>query len=143
TAASNSSIAFNLRITNNSDADFPLDGLSVRYYLTSEVDTPLVVELDYGAVSAPMQGLSGPTAMGICSPYGKATANDVCQIDVKNLQPMAPGANLILTQRTPGQQYPLLNQSNDYSFDPTKTMFTPWERIAVFRDTALLAGKPP
>jgi hypothetical protein len=139
----NSTLAFQVKITNNSDAELPLNGLSVRYYFTNEVDSMPVVELDYGAVSAPFQSISGHLASK-CAAYGpKPTANTACEVTLAELAGLAPGANLQLQLRIHTPNYAQLTQSNDYSFDPTKTMFTPWDHITVHRMGALLAGVAP
>jgi hypothetical protein len=141
--SSSSSLGYNVRITNNGDADLPLNGLSVRYYLTNEVDGSFVVELDYGQVSAPPQSVGGHAA-STCSAYGpKPTANTVCQTALSGLEPISPGGNLMLQLRVHTPQYQILNQTNDYSFDPTKTAFTPWDHVTVQREGMLLAGVAP
>ena len=142
-AAINSTLAFQIKITNNGDGDMPLEGLSVRYYFTNEVEETPIVELDYGAVSAPNQGVSGHLASK-CVAYGpKPTANTACEVALSGLMPMSPGGNLQLQLRVHTPQYQQLIQSNDYSFDPTKTMFTPWDHVTVHRMGALLAGVAP
>jgi Cellulose binding domain len=142
-AASNSSIGFGVRITNNSDGDVPLGGFSVRYYFTNEAEAAPIVEMDYGAVSLPSQGLSGHFA-SMCSAYGpKATASTVCEINLSDLAPMSPGGTLLLQLRIHTPQYQVLEQSNDYSFDPTKTAFAPWDRVTVYREGKLLSGIAP
>jgi hypothetical protein len=142
TAASNSTLAYHVKITNNSDNDLPLEGLSVRYYFTNEADGMPVLELDYGAVMVPFQSVGHPALT--CSAYGpKATANTVCEVTLSGLTPMGPGGVLELQLRIHTQQYQTMTQSNDYSFDPTKTMFAPWDHITVYRGGALLAGVAP
>src|SRR5262249_52597240 len=102
-----------------------------------------VVELDYGEVSAPFQSLSGHAA-STCSSYGpKPTANAVCTTTLTGVMPMAPGSKLMLQLRIHTPQYQVMNQTNDYSFDPAKTPFTPWDHITVQREGMLLAGVAP
>jgi len=143
TAASNSTISFHVRITNKSNADLPLDGLSVRYYFTNDAEAVPVVELDYGAVSAPNQNV-GMNLASRCVPYGpKPTANMACEVSLSGLMAMSPDANLQLQLRIHTPQYQILTQTNDYSFDATKTAFAPWDHLTVHRMGMLLFGVAP
>jgi hypothetical protein len=142
TAAINSTLAYHVKIINNSDSDLPLEGLSVRYYFTNETDGTPVVEMDYGAVMDPFQSVGHPAST--CTAYGpKPTANMFCEVTLSGLMPMMPGGSLQLQLRIHSPTYQMMTQSNDYSFDPTKTMFTPWDHITVHRMGALLAGVAP
>jgi cellulose 1,4-beta-cellobiosidase len=142
TAAANSTLAYHVKITNNGTSDVPLEGLSVRYYFTNETAGAPVVELDYGAVMGPFQSIGQPEKT--CTAYGpKPTANMFCEVTLSNLMPMSAGGSLELQLRIHSPQYQVMNQSNDYSFDPTKTMYAPWDHITVHRMGALLAGVAP
>jgi len=77
-------------------------------------------------------------------PYGpKPTANLVCEVSLSGLMAMSPGGDLQLQLRIHTPQYQLLTQSNDYSFDPTKIAFAPWDHLTVHRWGALLSGIAP
>jgi endoglucanase len=131
-----------VKITNNGASDVPLDGLSVRYYFTNETEGAPVVELDYGAVMGPFQSIGQPAKT--CTAYGpKPTANMFCEVTLSDLMPMTPGGSLELQLRVHSPQYQIMTQTNDYSFDPTKTAYAPWDHITVHRMGALLAGVAP
>jgi hypothetical protein len=99
--------------------------------------------MDYGSVSAPYQSVTSHLA-SMCSAYGpKATASTVCEVTLSDLAAMSPGATLELQLRIHTPEYQLLNQANDYSFDPTKTAYAPWDHLTVHRMGALLSGIAP
>jgi hypothetical protein len=143
TATANSALSYRVKLTNTGDGNLPLNGVSVRYYFTNEPEAPTVVELDYGAISAPYESLT-MRAVSTCTAYGpKATANTVCATTLSNVDDLIPGSNLELQLRIHTQAYQTFDQSNDYSFDATKTMYAPWDHITVFRGDMLLAGVAP
>ena len=139
TAASNSTIAFHVKITNNGNAELPLDGLSVRYYLTNE--TEACRWWSWTMARSRSQPERRQHLASKCVPYGpKPTANLVCEVSLSGLMAMSPGANLQLQLRVHTPQYQQLTQTNDYSFDPTKTVFTRWDHLTVHRSGHVAVG---
>ena len=124
-------IQFNLNLVNNSDEDIPINDLAIRYYRTKEGTADEVYVCDYSAIGAEH------VFAGFYTDYVEIT--------------IAPAAGVLTAGSQTGEiqcrinkiDWTLYDQSNDYSFDPSFTTFTPFNNIVLLRNGVLIWGVEP
>jgi hypothetical protein len=151
TMATNSSvIKCVLSIVNNSGQSVPLTELTLRYYYTNEITNTTKIDTNYahasgGQTYADLTNLISKQSV-VLTP-AKTNANAYVEIGF-----MAGSPNIVsgdvptevdwqIHQTDYNQLY---TQSNDYSFDASKTSAQAWDHVALYRNgTTLLWGVPP
>lgn len=141
TSASTNQIGAKLNIVNGGAVSVPLADLKVRYWFTATADdvtSPLVFECDYAAVG---QG-------NITSSFGAASGmNADHYLEVGFLAgagSIAAGANSGEVQaRIHSSNFQNFIQTNDYSFDPTKTSFQDAITVTLYASGTLIWGTEP
>lgn len=127
-------------IFNTGTVSVPLSELKIRYYFTRDEATTLVYHCDWAklgcgnitgrlvALSTPVNGANYYLEVGFRSTCGS----------------LAPGAQTGDIQlRVNRTDWRNMNQANDYSFDGTKTHFTDWTKVTLYRNGTLIWGTPP
>jgi cellulose 1,4-beta-cellobiosidase len=129
------------QIVNNGTAAVDLSTLTIRYFWTKDgtPTTDLHFDCDYAMVSCSNVTSAFNTWTG-------TNADEYTEVGFKaGTGTLAPGANSGEIQarfHSTDYQY-MLNQANDYSFDPTKTTFTPWTNVTLYQNGTLVWGTEP
>ncbi|MEP7120890.1 MAG: cellulose binding domain-containing protein [Byssovorax sp.] len=125
-------------VVNGSPSSVSLASLTIRYYFTAEGNPPLIFECDYAKVGCGnLAGVFG-SAAGV-------NADHYLEVSfTAGAGTLSPGAESGEVQaRFHNQDYSNINQANDYSFDPTKTAFTTWDKITLYQGGVLVWGMEP
>lgn len=127
-------------IVNKGAAAVPLSELSLRYYFTADGNGQLQYNCDWAMV-----GCSNVNGAFVKMNPDKANADTYLEITFKaaagSLQP--GGQTGDIQTRNHASNWANLNESNDYSFDPTKTAYANWERVTLYHNGTLVFGNEP
>jgi hypothetical protein len=127
------------KILNNGTTPVDLSTLAVRYYFTADGSTSLSANCDYaqigcGSITQMFHATTGMNA----DTYAEVT--------------FASGAGTIAVGSDSGEiqsrfhdsSYAVnFTQTNDYSFDATKTAYGTWDHMTIYQGTSVLWGTPP
>jgi len=136
-------LAPNIQVTNESSKPFPMNGIEMRYWYTSDLGGAAGVT--QSTVFQGSQGVIGPFNMTVVpvSP-ARPMADTYLDIDFSpepaNINPGAYWDILIYVTRSDGGTY---DQSNDYSYNASGTALTQTDRITVYYKGALIYGIEP
>ncbi|MCM3041208.1 endo-1,4-beta-xylanase [Paenibacillus motobuensis] len=138
TNASSNTLAPNFVIKNNGTSAVSLSNLKIRYYFTKDGNQALNSYIDWAAV-----GNSNVSAA-----FGSTTgtnADTYLEISFgSGAGSIAPGATSgDIQTRIAKADWSNFNQSNDYSYDPTKTSFTDWNKVTIYQSGTLVWGIEP
>jgi cellulose 1,4-beta-cellobiosidase len=127
-----------LNIHNGGDAAVDLAELTVRYWFTAEgAAAGQAFECDYAVIGE-------DNVSGTFADASGTDADTYLEISFAGATTLAPGAESGEIQarfyKTDFSDY---DQSNDWSFDPTKTAPAPWDRVTLHHGGALLWGTEP
>ncbi|MFY0579856.1 cellulose binding domain-containing protein [Cystobacter fuscus] len=128
------------RIANGGTASVPLSELKVRYYFTPDSNESVQVACDYAAVNC-----SNVTSSVVQLSTPKTGATHYIEFG------FATGAGSVAAGRDTGEiqirfnksNWTNFDESNDYSFDSTKTSFSTTSKMTVFRSGVLVWGTEP
>ncbi|WP_239469793.1 glycoside hydrolase family 9 protein [Archangium violaceum] len=136
----NNQIRPHLKIANGGTASVPASELKVRYYFTPDSGESVQVACDYAvlgcanitstvvALSTPKTGATHYVELGFTSGAGSiAAGRDTGEIQI----------------RFNKSNWSNFDETNDYSFDPTKTSFAASSKMTVFRGGVLVWGNEP
>jgi hypothetical protein len=125
-------------IYNNGTSAQSLTELTVRYYFTADGSQTQTYNCDYAVIGCSLiQG----TFVAMATPT--ATADHYLEISFTGGS-IAPGSDTGQIQnRFQDTNYLVMTQTNDYSFDATKTAFTDWANVTVYRNGTLVWGVEP
>jgi cellulose 1,4-beta-cellobiosidase len=130
-----------LQVVNNGATAVPLSALTIRYYYTKDGSpaTDQSFNCDYallgcGVISATFNTTTGTNADEYLELSFSAAAGS-----------LAPGASTgeIQARIHPTDYQYTFNQTNDYSFDPTKTAYAAWDHVTLFQSGTLVWGTVP
>ena len=139
-SASSSQPSLHIKIVNTSASSIPLSGLTVRYWYTIDGVKPQNFNCDYSIVGcANVTGTFGTLSTAA------STADSYLQIG------FGAGAGAIAAGGNSGEIQARINktdwtaytQTNDYSFDATKTVYTGWNNITLYSNGVLVWGIEP
>jgi hypothetical protein len=145
TSATANAIQAETTIEDTGTATVPLDELKLRYYFTNEiVGTPLI-DIGFSGLNPGFHDLkSVETTQVAMVANATFTADSYVEFGfMSSAGLIAPGQSVIISWQYHGQNFPSLNQANDYSFDPSKTSAVPWERVVLVRSDFVIWGTPP
>jgi hypothetical protein len=128
------------QIINHGTTSVPISSLTIRYFYTKDGAASGVQNFvcDYamigsGNVSAVFNTTTGTNADEYLELHFAAAAGS-----------LAPGASTGGIQaRVYATGYPTMTQTNDYSFDPTKTSFTDSMLVTLYQNGTLVWGVEP
>lgn len=128
------------RIVNTGDTAVSLSNVKIRYYYTIDGDKPQQFHCDYAAI-----GSSNVSGTFVKLPSAKPGADYYLEISFgAGAGSLAPGANSgeiqVRVNKTDWSNY---NESDDYSYDATKTNFASWEKATLHLNGDLVWGLEP
>lgn len=131
TNATDSQIKPYLNIQNKGTSAVELSTLKLRYYFSVEGGGTMSSWIDWAQVgqdNITRTFGNGYVELGFTAAAGK-------------LQPGASTGEIQL--RMAKSDWSALDESNDYSFDPTKTSYTDWNKVTLYQDGKLVWGIAP
>lgn len=117
----------------------PLDQLSIRYYYTLEPNGSQteVFHCDYAKINcANLTGTFKTTAGTNADHYLEITF-------MGGLTLAANDSTGEIQARYNKSDYAAYDEANDYSFDPTKTALTTWDKVTLYHNGTLVWGMEP
>jgi aryl-phospho-beta-D-glucosidase BglC (GH1 family) len=140
TSASPNQITPHFKIFNNSGTTVPVSQFTIRYWYTNEGGKAQSSACDYAAV-----GCANVVNSFIQLVYPKTGADTYMEVGfTAGAGSVASGANTAEIQlRFNKTDFSTYTQTGDYSFDPTKTAYTDWERVTLYRNGGLVWGVEP
>jgi hypothetical protein len=140
-AASNSqALSPQLTVFNTGSTSIPLSEIKIRYWFTVDGDKQQNYWCDYASL-----GCGNITTQFVPLPVSRAGADYYLEIGFTSAAgSLAPGANSgVIQNRFSKNDWSNYIQTNDYSFDPTKTQLTDWDRVTVYWNGTLVWGLEP
>jgi cellulose 1,4-beta-cellobiosidase len=138
TNASDNQMKPHFNIVNGSTASVNMSELKIRYYFTKDAGGSMVFWCDWA-----MKGCGNLSGAFLA---GSGTNTDTI-LEVS----FTSGAGAIAAGQSSGEMQIRLsksdwanfNESNDYSFDATKTAFADWDRVVLLRNGSVVWGTAP
>jgi Cellulose binding domain len=126
-----------LKIANGGTASVSLTGVTMRYYFTADGSTSQAFVCDYAQLGCslisgaffPTTGTNADTYLEISFADGAVNPGD----DSGEIQARFHDTNYAVT----------FTQTNDYSFDATKTAYANWAQITLYQNGTLVWGTEP
>jgi hypothetical protein len=142
TVVNDNQIKPHIQIINEGDAAQAMSELTVRYWYTIDAVKPQSFYCDYAVV-----GCGNLTGTFVAMEAGKPEAGADYYVEVS----FSSGAGSIAPDASSGEvqerfnhtDYSTINQANDYSFDSTKTSFTDWDHVTLYKNGVLVWGTEP
>jgi endo-1,4-beta-xylanase len=128
-------------IYNNGNSAQPLTELTVRYWFTADGSTSQTYACDYAQL-----GCGNIASKFVTMGQAKPTADHYLEISFTGGTPIAAngGHSGEIQNRFHDTNYQVtFTQTNDYSFDGTKTSYTPWDHVTLYRNGQLVWGVEP
>jgi hypothetical protein len=135
-------------IENLGNAPVPLSELSLRYYYTLEAEKTQIFECDYVSRDAVVNDCAG-----VVGTFGRLDSGQATHfVEVTFIPPggadwsLAPlgGQSGTIILRFYKDHFETQNQTNDYSFDPTKAEIpAEWDHVTLYRVGVLVFGVEP
>jgi len=137
--AANNEIKPHFNIVNSSGSAVSLDQISIRYYYTIEPNGSQteVFHCDYAMINCANVAGTFKTTSGVnADHYLEVTFTGGLMI-------AAGGSTGEIQTRYNKMDYANYDETNDYSFDPTKTVFTDWDKVTLYSGGVLVWGTEP
>jgi endo-1,4-beta-xylanase len=128
------------KIKNNGGESVRLSELAIRYWFTVDGEKPLAFFCDYARI-----GSANVIGRHVKMSTGKPGADHYLEITFDSAAGSLPagGDSGEIETRSHKADWSNFDESNDYSFDPSKTSFTPWEGVTLYRNGQLIWGTEP
>ncbi|HEX6290788.1 MAG TPA: cellulose binding domain-containing protein [Herpetosiphonaceae bacterium] len=140
TIANDSQLKPWFKIVNTGVTTVPLSELKIRYWLTAESAKPQTYYCDWAQI-----GCASVTGQVVKLTTARANADHYLEIGFTGTpRSLAPGANSGEIQgRVAKSDWTAYDETNDYSFDVTKTTIADWDRVTLYRNGTLIWGTEP
>jgi endoglucanase len=146
--ASSAYVQCELHADNTGSSLVPLSELKLRYYFSDDVKKTPQITINWSHVCVP--GNCGST-LAVTSTVNaltppEATADTYLEFSFSSNHPiLGPGdtADFAFQMQGPNPAADVYTQTNDYSFDASKTTPSNWDHVVLLRDTAVVWGLPP
>jgi cellulose 1,4-beta-cellobiosidase len=138
TNASSQNLQPHFEVINNGSTSVDLTTLTLRYYFTKDgCSDTLTSDCDYATLGCGVISVAFNTATG-------TNADEYAEVSFAS-GTLAPGASTGEIQpRLHAVNYTCtFTQTNDYSFDPTKTSYTYWSNVTLYQGGTLVWGTEP
>jgi Cellulose binding domain len=130
-AASTNKIHMQLFLQNKSADPLPMADVTIRYWMTSEVASPVLHNY-----------YSGPFIVGQSQVFVADGANSYAELTFTG-STIAQGADLNASEMQLDLDGGTFDQSDDWSFAPTLTVRTPHDKVTVYLGSKLIWGCEP
>jgi aryl-phospho-beta-D-glucosidase BglC (GH1 family) len=142
TNAGDNQIKPHFNIVNPGGSAVPLSELKIRYWYTREGTTGQNFFCDWSAISG---GCSNLTSSFVPLSPARTGANFYLEIGFSSAAGSiaAGGQSGDIQARFAKTDWSNFTETGDYSFDPTKTSFTDWNRVTLYRNGVLVWGVEP
>lgn len=139
-SANNSDIKPILTLVNRDTTDIPLSALTVRYWYTIDTDQPQTYACDWAVVNC-----ANITHQFVTLPTPRDGADHYLELGFTSAAGTLPagGSSGEIQSRVTKADYSNYDETNDYSFDPTKTSFTDWTQVTLYHNGVLVWGTEP
>jgi hypothetical protein len=126
-------------------ATVPLNELTLRYYFSNEITGTPIIDIGFSGLNPGFHDLKSLETTQVVKVQNPTfTADSYIEFGfMSGAGLIAPNQSVIIAWQYHGANFPSLNQSNDYSFDPTKTSAAPSERVVLMRAGFVIWGTPP
>jgi hypothetical protein len=134
------SISPQLILVNSGATSIPLNELKLRYWFTIDGNQPQSYWCDYAAL-----GCSNISTQFVALQNARPGADYYLEMSFNSgAGSLGVGANSGQIQsRFSKNDWSFYVQSGDYSFDPSKTQFSDWNRVTLYRNGTLIWGVEP
>jgi len=142
TNAGDNQIKPHFNIVNVGSSNVPLSELKIRYWYTREGNVGQNFWCDYAAISGGCNNLTGTFVQVSPAQNGADYYMEVSFTAAAGSIPAGSQSGEVQTRisKTDWSNY---NETGDYSFDPTKTAFTDWDHVTLYRNGILVWGIEP
>ncbi|MDI1434299.1 cellulose binding domain-containing protein [Polyangium sorediatum] len=138
TKADDIQIKPHFKIVNDTQDNVPLSDLTIRYWFTRDGGANFVYNCDFAPFNC----------IYTAGTFGAATG---VKADMYVEISFLPDAGVLVTGDTTGeiqarlhtQNFTPVNQTSDYSFDPTKVDFEEWTKVTLYSKGVLVWGNEP
>jgi Subtilase family/Cellulose binding domain len=128
-----------IRLVNNTPEDIPLSELKVRYWYTIDTDQPQTFNCDYAAINC-----ANLTSSFLHLAGNNTTADTYLEVGFPTTAGyLAGGSQLDMSLRLNKANWSNYTETNDYSYDPSKTVATRWDHMTLYRNGNLVWGIEP
>jgi hypothetical protein len=148
TGAKADAIASQITVRNMGTDTVPLAELTIRYYLVDEIAAGPEAKVQFAHVagSGPYREIGSMMtiqAKPLPNPvYGKADTYVELGF-MSGAGSTMPGDDVLIDWKYNAMNFAMVTQTNDYSFDGTKTTPTQWDHITIMRSGSVIWGTPP
>jgi len=138
TITNDSSIKPGLRIVNQTSSTVPMSELKIRYYFTRDSVQSLLFSCDYAIF-----GCANMT--GSFTPINAVGADYYLEVGfTPGAGSIAPNSTTVgIATRINKADWSVFNETNDYSFDVSKTAYADWTKVTLYRNGVLIWGTEP
>ncbi len=140
TNAGDNQVKPHLNIVNTGSSAVPLSELKVRYWYTIDGDKPQTYNCDYAVVAC-----ANVTGTFVKLATARTGADYYLEVGFTSGAGSiaAGGQSGEIQNRFNKTDWSNYNETGDYSFDPTKTAFTDWTHVTLYRNGVLVWGTEP
>jgi hypothetical protein len=140
-------IGSEISINDASTSSVPISSLTLRYYYTDEVHvTPqMTINWSHVSTSGADEDLTVNYTFGTVSPAVMDADSYVEFSFSSSASVLTPGEAAVFSwqMQGPDPATDIYTQSNDYSFDSTKTTLTAWNHVVLFESGSVAWGIVP
>jgi hypothetical protein len=140
TGATSQQMQPQFQIINHGTTAVPISSLTIRYFFTLDGNsaTNLTFSCDYAQINS-------SNVSAVFNTWAGTNADEYIELH------FAAGAGMLAAGQSTGpiqarfyeSNYLTFTQTNDYSFDPTKTAFADWSHVTLYQSGTLVSGTEP
>jgi hypothetical protein len=148
TQASSAYVQCELHANNTGTSSVPVSELRLRYYFTDEVMKTPQITINWAHICVPGNCSStlAPTATVNALVPPVTGADTYLEFSFSSNHPMlvaGDSAQFVFQMQGPNPALDIYTQTNDYSFDGSKTTPTIWEHVVLLWNGTVVWGTPP
>jgi hypothetical protein len=142
--ASSSTISCQLDIVNSGSETVPLAEMTVRYYYTSEVTVATTIDVNWAGLNPGFTDLA-PSLTGQAVPMDTPVANADSYVEFGfsgGAPAIAPGETASISWQIRASDWSMnFTQTDDYSFDASKTSAEAWDHVVLLHNGSAIWGE--